>query len=49
MNLVKIDDQFFAMCKNAGADPNNQLLHNEAGRPCVLILKLKYKGQKETL
>lgn len=44
MNLVKVDTAFFSMCKKNGADPNNQLLHNEAGRPCVLIIKLKYKG-----
>ncbi|MGN1157481.1 MAG: hypothetical protein ACI4TK_14995 [Agathobacter sp.] len=45
MKLVKVTYDFFKMCKDAGADPNNQLLHNEAGRPCVLLLKLKYKGQ----
>lgn len=46
MNLVKVHWDFFKLCKNAGADPNNQLLHNESGRPCVLIVKLKYKGKK---
>lgn len=46
MNLVKVKGVFFKKCKSKGADPNNQLLHNEAGRPCVLILKLKYKGKK---
>ena len=45
MNLVKVHWKFFELCKEAGADPNNQLLHNESGRPCVLILKLKYKGE----
>lgn len=46
MNLVKVKSKFFKKCKNKGADHNNQLLHNEAGRPCVLIVKLNYKGQK---
>lgn len=46
MNLVKVEHDFFEMCKINGADPYNQLLHNEAGRPCVLIVKLKYKGEK---
>lgn len=43
MNLVKVHKDFFAACKNAGADPDNQLLYNEAGRPCVLLIRLKYK------
>lgn len=46
MNLVKVKGNFFKKCKKNGADKNNQLLHNEAGRPCVLIMKLKYNGQK---
>lgn len=46
MDLVKVQKRFFDKCKEAGVDPNNQLLHNEAGRPCVLIVKLKYKGKK---
>lgn len=46
MNLVKVHWKFFKECKSAGADPHNQLLHNEAGRPCVLIIKLTYKGKK---
>ena len=48
MNLVKVKGNFFKKCKSRGADPNNQLLHNEAGRPCVLIVKLRYKGQKRS-
>lgn len=47
MNLVKVKNNFFKMCKNNGADKNNQLLHNESGRPCVLIMRLKYKGQNQ--
>lgn len=46
MNLVKVKNSFFELCKKNDADKNNQLLYNEAGRPCVLIMKLKYKGQK---
>ena len=46
MNLVIVKDTFFKECKSQGADPYNQLLLNEAGRPCVLVVKLKYKGVK---
>ena len=46
MNLVKVQKRFFDCCKLNGADPKNQLLHNEADRPCVLLLKLNYKGKK---
>lgn len=45
MKLVKVQKTFFERCKSLGADPNNQLLHNESGRPCVLIMKLNYKGE----
>lgn len=40
MKLVKVDKEFFTMSKSNGADPNEQLLYNEAGRPCVLIARL---------
>lgn len=46
MNLVKVKGSFYKKCKSQGADINNQLLNNEAGRPCVLIVKLKYRGKK---
>lgn len=45
MKIVKVHEDFFDKCRNLGADPNNQLLHNETGRPCVLLIKLKYKGE----
>ena len=45
MDLVKVQSRFFNICTRAGADPHNQLLHNESGRPCVLIIKLKYRGK----
>ena len=45
MKLVKVHEDFFKKCKSLGADPCNQLLHNEAGRPCVLLVRLKYKGE----
>ncbi|MBP3570312.1 MAG: hypothetical protein J6K04_14240 [Lachnospiraceae bacterium] len=46
MQLVKVTPDFFEMCENYGANRNRQLLESEAGRPCVLILTLKYKGKK---
>lgn len=42
MHLVKVGEQFYQECKRRGTD--KELLFNKAGRPCVLILKLKYKG-----
>lgn len=43
MQLVKVGNQFYQECKARGLD--KELLFNKNGRPCVLILKLKYKGQ----
>lgn len=46
MELVKVTAEFYEDCNKYGANENNQLLQNETGRPCVLILALKYKGKK---
>lgn len=43
MQLVKVGTQFYQECKIRGTD--KELLFNKNGRPCVLIIKLKYKGQ----
>ena len=43
MKLVKVKPSFFALCKANGID-EKQLLQTKAGRPCVLIAKLRYKG-----
>lgn len=43
MRLVKVSPIFYQKCKD-----NNtigELLHNERGRPCVLLVRLKYKGK----
>lgn len=45
MQWVKVDDSFFEDCEKYGANQNNQLLHNEQGRPSVLIARLKYRGK----
>ena len=42
MNLVKVSNQFFLDCKEHGTD--RELMFNKDGRPCILIMKLKYKG-----
>ena len=42
MNLVKVNSQFFADCVARGTD--KELMFNKDGRPCILIMKLKYKG-----
>ena len=42
MQLVKVDNAFFIKCNAYGANNNKQLLHNENGRPSVLVVKLHY-------
>jgi len=43
VQLVKVSPQFYQECKNRGVD--KELLFNKSGRPCVLIVKLRYKGK----
>ena len=44
MILVKVKQEFYNLCvKHNVAE---ELLFNEDGRPCVLIVQLKYKGRK---
>lgn len=43
MQLVKVGNQFYQECKIRGTD--QELLFNKGGRPCVLIMRLKYKGE----
>ena len=42
IKLVKVKQEFYNLCNKYGVD--NELLYNESGRPCVLLVKLKYKG-----
>ncbi len=44
MKLVKVSKQFYSDAIANGT--NKELLENEAGRPCVLIIDLIYKGEK---
>lgn len=46
MQLVKVTQAFFDACEKHGANANRQLLISEVGRPCVLVLSLKYQGKK---
>lgn len=41
MELVKVKPEFYTKCTEKKAD--SELLYNEAGRPCVLVVHLKYK------
>ena len=41
MKLVKVNKSFFELCEKERV--HEQLLHTKAGRPGVLILKLKYR------
>lgn len=43
MNLVKAKDEFYILCEDNGV--NEELMLNEAGRPCVLIIQLLYKSK----
>ena len=41
IKLVKVRQEFYDLCKKHGVD--KELLFNECGRPCVLLIKLKYR------
>lgn len=45
MQVVKVSDQFYVDCKTHGTD--KELLFNKFGRPCVLIIQLKYRGKRQ--
>lgn len=42
IKLVKVKSSFYDLCKQNAV--NEELLFNEKGRPCVLLVKLKYKN-----
>lgn len=44
MKLVKVKDSFYKLCKKYNVD--KELLQNENGRPCVLVINMKYRGKK---
>ncbi|WP_300386337.1 hypothetical protein [Clostridium sp.] len=44
MNLVKVKDNFYNECIKKGT--TKELMFNEKGRPCVLIVRLKYKSKQ---
>ena len=44
MRIVKVSRSFFNDCIAHGTD--RELLFNERGRPCVLILNLTYRGKR---
>ncbi len=44
MKLVKVSSQFFSDCITHGTE--KELMFNKDGRPCILIMNLKYKGEK---
>ena len=43
VQLVKVAELFYKECKLRGTD--KELLVNKKGRPCVLVVKLRYKGK----
>ncbi len=43
-----VDNTFFIECNAYGANNNKQLLHNENGRPSVLVAKLHYHKESDT-
>ena len=46
MQLVKVKPDFFEECKKRDID--KEILYNEAGRPGVLLVKMKYKGKNRS-
>ena len=46
MQLVKVKPDFFEECKKR--DIYKEILYNEAGRPGVLLVKMKYKGKNRS-
>ena len=42
MRLVKVKQSFYELIKKNHVD--EEILFNECGRPCVLIMDLEYKG-----
>lgn len=45
IKLVKVRQEFYDLCKKYSV--HDELLFNENGRPCVLLLQLKYKGKRQ--
>lgn len=43
MELVKVNQRFYDKCISEHSE--RELLFNESGRPCVLLIRLKYKEQ----
>ena len=41
MRIITIKREFYEMCKRHGCD--EEMLYNKDGRPCVLLIQLKYK------
>lgn len=44
MQIVKVSEQFYKDCVKHKTE--QELLCNKSGRPCVLLLNLKYKGER---
>ena len=44
MRLVKVNNEFYKKCTQNNT--TEELMFNEQGRPCVLIVRLKYKNKK---
>ena len=39
IRLVKVKQEFYSLCQEHNVD--EELLFNEAGRPCVLLIRVK--------
>lgn len=42
IRLVKVKQEFYSLCQEHNVD--EELLFNEAGRPCVLLIRMNYKN-----
>ena len=41
MRIITVKNDFYKICKRHGCD--DEMLYNKQGRPCVLLIQLKYK------
>lgn len=44
MKLVKVKPEYYKLLKTKQAD--QEIMENETGRPCVLLVDLIYRGRK---
>ena len=46
IRLVKVKQEFYSLCQEHNVD--EELLFNEAGRPCVLLIRMNFERPHPT-